>query len=260
MPERSLDAIRMGAGTALATGAALAALVEERLPLMVQTGQPPEPMRLIGPAMLARGAGTVQAIGKLAPLDREADAGVLLRVLLEHMITFAWLAADEENKRFALWLKGDSKQRLKMHNDLPSELDELLPAPLKALFDGIVGGVDGELPDLRALAQCADADWGPRLPGVLQPGVEWASFLGLYRIVYRYLSGFTHAGLLSLNAVIKRGTVGGDIVAMETHDGERSAVGLAPLVFGLGLYVSSEAQGWPERQTIDAIFNEAAAV
>ncbi|HST55230.1 MAG TPA: DUF5677 domain-containing protein [Solirubrobacteraceae bacterium] len=123
MPEQSLDTIRLSRGTALAMGSALSALVEERLPLMVQTGQPPEPMRLIGPAMLARGAGTVQAIGKPAPLNREADAGVLLRVLLEHMITFAWLAADEDNKRFALWLKGDSRQRLKMHNDLPSELD-----------------------------------------------------------------------------------------------------------------------------------------
>lgn len=65
---------------------------------------------------------------------------------------------------------------------------------------------------------------------------------------------------LAEKSSIKRGTVGGDIVAMETHDGERSAVGLAPLVFGLGLYVSSEAQGWPEKHTIDAIFNEAAAV
>jgi hypothetical protein len=229
MPEQSLDTIRISRGTAQATGAALAALVEERLPLMVQTKKPTEPMRLIGPAMLARGAGTVQAIGKLAPLNREADAGVLLRLLLEHMITFAWLAADKGNKRFALWLKGDSKQRLKMHNDLPSELDELLPAPLKALFGGIVGVVDGELPHLRARAQYADADWGPRLRGVLQPSIEWASFLGLYRIVYRYLSGFTHAGLLSLSPVIKRGKVGGDIVAMETHDGERSAVALAPL-------------------------------
>jgi hypothetical protein len=66
-------------------------------------------------------------------------------------------------------------------------------------------------------------------------------------------------GLLSLNAVIKQGTVGGDIVAMETRDGERSAVGFAPLVFGLGLYVSAEAQGWPERQAIDAINAAAAA-
>jgi hypothetical protein len=35
---------------------------------------------------------------------------------------------------------------------------------------------------------------------------------------------------------------------------------MAPLVLGLGLYVASEAQGWPERQAIEAIFNEAAAV
>jgi hypothetical protein len=34
---------------------------------------------------------------------------------------------------------------------------------------------------------------------------------------------------------------------------------MAPLVLGLGLYVSSEAQGWPERQAIDAIFDGAAA-
>jgi hypothetical protein len=87
MPERSLDTIRMSTDTALATGAALAALVEERLPLMVQTGRPVEPVRLIGPAMLARGAGTLRAIVELAPLNRDADAGVLLRVLLEHMIT-----------------------------------------------------------------------------------------------------------------------------------------------------------------------------
>lgn len=72
MPEQSLHTIRMSRGTALAMGTALAALVEERLPLMVQTSEPAKPMRLIGPAMLARGAGTVQAIGKLAPLDREA--------------------------------------------------------------------------------------------------------------------------------------------------------------------------------------------
>jgi hypothetical protein len=258
MPDQSLDKIHMSTDTALAAGAALAALVEERLPLTVKTSQPPQPMRVIGPAMLARGAGTVQAIGKLAPLNRDADAGVLLRVLLEHMITFAWLAADEDDKRFALWLKSDSKRRLTMHNDLPSELDDLLPPPLKALFERIVDRVGGQLPNLRLRAQCADADWAPRLPGVLQPGIEWASYLGLYRTVYRYLSGFTHAGDLSLNAVIKRGEEGEDIVAMETWESESSAVVIAPFVLGLGLYVASEAQDWPDRQAIDATFNEAA--
>jgi hypothetical protein len=67
MPERSLDAIRMGAGTALAMGAALAALVEERLPLMVQTGQPPDPMRLIG-------ASDARARRRHGPSDRKARA------------------------------------------------------------------------------------------------------------------------------------------------------------------------------------------
>ncbi len=86
------------------------------------------------------------------------------------------------------------------------------------------------------------------------------SVLGLYRIVYRYLSGFIHAGLLSLNAVIKRGTVGGDIVAMEDPRWRAFGGRVGAARFRLGLYVSSEAQGWPERQTIDAILNEAAAI
>jgi Family of unknown function (DUF5677) len=259
MAHEPLPAMRMSTTAALVAGGSLAALVEKQLPLMVQLGHPPEPMRLIGPAMLARGAGTVQAIGELAPLDRAADAAVLVRVLLEHVITFAWLAADEDHQRYGRWLKGDSKQRLTMHDDLPDIHGELLAAPQHATFSDVVERVDGELPNLRARAQRADADWAPRLPSVLQPGSDSACFLGLYRVVYRYFSAFTHAGLISLKPVIKSATIGADIVTMETSSAQ-SVVSMAALLLGLGLYVSSEAQGWPESTAIDAIFAEAAHI
>jgi hypothetical protein len=45
---------------------------------------------------------------------------------------------------------------------------------------------------------------------------------------------------------------------MEARTGERSAIGMAPLVLGLGLYVSSETQGWLEKDEVDAIFAAAA--
>jgi hypothetical protein len=248
----------MSHSAALHASESLTALVEERLPMYVIGEEPPDPMRLIGPAMLARGAGTVQAITALAPLDREADAGVLLRVLLEHMITLAWLSADPDRQRFILWFKDDSQKRLTMHNDTPESLGGLLPPGMQALFSGVVARVEGKLPDLRTRAQQADADWVSRLPGVMHPGNDWGSFLGLYQIVFRYTSAFTHAGLLGLSAVTRR-TATGDVVEMETRQGIRSAVRFAPLAFGLGLYVSSVAQGWPSREALDAIFNKAAA-
>jgi hypothetical protein len=238
---------------------ALTGLVEERLPLQVEGGGgPPEPMRVIGPAMLARGAGTVQALAALAPLDREADAGVLLRVLLEHVITFAWLSADPDHQRFLLWLKEDGRQRLAMHNDLPSSVGALLSPEMHAFFSGIKERVDGAFPNVRERAAQADGDWASRLPGVMRPGNDWGSFLGLYQVVFRSMSAFTHAGPLSLNAVMRR-TGSGDVVEMETRQGVRSAVRFAPMAFGLGLYVSSVAQGWPSREALDAIYAEMAA-
>jgi Family of unknown function (DUF5677) len=241
---------------ALRASEALTALVEDRLPLQPSVGEPPDVMGLIAPALLARGAGTVQAITALAPLDREADAGVLLRVLLEHMITLAWLSADPESRRFFLWFKDDSKKRLTMHNDAPESLGGILPPSLQAFFNDVVARVEEQLPDLRTRAEQADADWVSRLPGVMHPGNDWGSFLGLYQIVFRYTSAFTHAGLLGLSAVIRRPPAG-DVVEMETRQGVRSAVRFAPLAFGPGLYVSSVAQGWPNRAALDAIFAEA---
>jgi len=75
-----------------------------------------EPLRLAGSAMVARGAGTLEAIAKLAPLGLAADSLVLLHVLFEHVVVSAWLAADPD-RNLGLWLKREGGQRLAMHND-----------------------------------------------------------------------------------------------------------------------------------------------
>lgn len=240
---------------AVTAGAALVALVEARLPLKVAPLGAPEPMRVYGPAMLARAAGTVQAINRLAPLRRSADIGVLVRVLLEHVITFAWLAADNDNERFGLWMKGDSKHRLTMHYDQPGFVGELLPPEHLKFYEGIAKGIDGALPSLRDRAQRADLDWAPRIPHAVKPDTEWACFVGLYRIVYRYLSGFTHATAFSLDPVLITSAGGADIIAMESDSGD-SAIALAPTLLGLGLYVACETMGWPARNEIDTVIHQ----
>jgi hypothetical protein len=59
---------------ALAATDRLLVIVGERLPLNVERAHE-EPMRLIGPALLVRGACTLEAIGKLADLERRAEPG-----------------------------------------------------------------------------------------------------------------------------------------------------------------------------------------
>lgn len=240
------------------TGEELVELVESRLPLLVSKEPPHDPMRLVRPALLARGAGTLRAINRLASLRRETDAGVLLRVLLEAMITVAWLSCDQDSRRFALWVKHDSAARLAMHNDLPADLPPLLPPEMHAFHSGVVDRVKGKLPDLRTRATEADADWAPRLPGVLKPGNDWTSFLGLYRVVVRLMNAYTHPGSLGLNSVLKS-TPAGDVVEMERVSEVPSALTLAAPALGLGLYVSSVAEGWPEKSTLEAIMHGASA-
>lgn len=244
--------VRLSDANAIQAGEELVALVEEKLPYKPVRADT-DPMRLIGPALLTRAAGTVQAIARLASLRREADAGVLLRVPLEHIVMFAWLSADSGNERFLLWFKHDTRRRLAIHRDAPVGID-ILPPEMQVFFEGVMNRVDGKLPETRTCAREADEFWTPRLAGVMSPENSWGSFLGQYQIVFRYMSAFTHPNLMGLSAVIKR-TPAGDIVEMETKDGARSAVGMGTLTFGLGLYVASVAQGWPTRELLDAIFD-----
>jgi hypothetical protein len=244
--------IRLSDANAIEAGEELVALLDAQLPYRPVAADK-DPMQLIGPALLTRAAGTVQAIARLAGLRRQADAGVLLRVLLEHVVMFAWLSAGPGNERFLLWFKNDTHRRLTMHRDAPVGID-ILPPAMKALFEGVMSRVDGKLPDTRTCAREADEYWTSRLPGVMSPENSWGSFLGLYQIVFRYMSSFTHPNLMGLSAVIRR-TPEGEVVDMETSDGARSAVAMGTLTFGLGLYVSSVGQGWPSRGSLNDVFD-----
>ncbi len=53
----------------------------------------------------------------LEPRGRAVDAGTLLRSLYEHLVHFAWLAADPSTARIQEWHKHDLQMRLKADND-----------------------------------------------------------------------------------------------------------------------------------------------
>src|SRR5262245_2860974 len=72
----------------------LAALVESRLPSEHTATDDHNAWPLIAEALLSRMTTTLRHIMQLAPLQRGVDAGILLRSLFEHLVHFAWLAAD----------------------------------------------------------------------------------------------------------------------------------------------------------------------
>jgi hypothetical protein len=102
---------------AVARGRALTALVRPYLPVDVLVDGPADAWPLVGPALIARATGSLEAILALVPLGREADADTLLRSLYEHVTTFAWLAGEPGEERMRRWLKSDCEARLRADED-----------------------------------------------------------------------------------------------------------------------------------------------
>lgn len=101
-----------GNGVAAQRAAALALLVEARLPIEVATTGPCDAWALVGPALFAHATRTMRSIFVLEPRGAHNDAGRLLRSLYDHVVTFAWLAVDPPT-RLVLWRLEDLAQRLK---------------------------------------------------------------------------------------------------------------------------------------------------
>jgi thioredoxin reductase len=81
----------------------LTALVRPYLPVDVLVHGPAGAWPLVGPALIARATGSLEAILALVPLRREADADTLLRSLYEHVTTLleAVTLANGERLQFS---------------------------------------------------------------------------------------------------------------------------------------------------------------
>lgn len=100
-------------------GRDLIELLSPHLPLEVSRVEgPADALALVGPCLLARQVGALEAVFALRPLDREADALILLRSLYEHAVTFAWLAIEPGAERQGEFRKSDLISRLELDKDM----------------------------------------------------------------------------------------------------------------------------------------------
>ena len=159
---------------------ALACLVEERLPLECDVTGDHDSWPLIGAALLSRATSTLRHVFDARRGGQVVDAATLSRSLYEHMLHFAWLAADPSAARLQEWRKADLAQRLKADNDARTVgvqlLDDEDRAHLQAQVD-VMTGNDLVLPNL---AIAADKHWAGKLPA-MGSHQQVKSFKGLYR-------------------------------------------------------------------------------
>lgn len=231
-------------------------LVRARLPLDVTVHGPPDAWPLVGPALISRATGTLEAIFALHPLDREADANTLLRSLYEHVTTFAWLAADPGEERMRRWLKSDCRARLRMDDDCKKVGVPILDPDKRNEFETTVAALPNEMPDLLARAEAADNYWTGKITGLL--GADTAmSFRGLYAFAYRRYSAIAHPSNLGLNPVTASLDGGRTRVEIETRRPDmRGPFGLARAIYALGLYIAAVTLAWPTKGDIDTALSD----
>lgn len=208
--------------------------------------------------MLSRMTTTLRHIMYLAPLGRAVDAGILLRSLYEHLVHFAWLAADPSGARVEEWRKDDLRQRLKADNDIRARGGQLFTDEAHAALKRQVDAMTGERLVLIELAEAADEVWAERLEDIGQePSTGLKSFRGLYAIVYRNYSAGAHPSYRGLNAVVEDITATRKRVVLEPpYEGPAGPYGMATVLYSVALHVAHFSLGWPELDEIEAAFRD----
>lgn len=212
---------------------------------------------MLGTALLARMSGTMKSIMDQAPSGRSSDTKTLLRSLYEHVVHFAWLAADPSAERVEEWRKGDLVARLKADKDNRDHGVPLLRVEERERMQREVGELRGDPLKLIDLAVAANKAWAGKFPGLESDNSPY-SFSGAYATLYRYTSSTSHPSWLGTYPVVTDLSDTRRRVHLE-EDGEPGSldpVGLATSLLGFALFIAGDALGWPRCQHVLDAFHQ----
>jgi len=198
-------------------------------------------------ACLARAHYALDSIFLLK--DREADQAALVRVLYEHVVTFAWLLLDPPVHYLQL-LSWEHGERQKMRADLAAFATAAGPTEAQITLLMRTDGFDPTVVAARATpdrALAADKHWSAIVP-------EWP-----FRMRHGYASVFrphsvnvhpTLMGLMAFSSPDQSARAGKPTRLLSLR---LDAEGVA--LFGDALVVASQALNWPpEEAAITAVF------
>jgi len=208
---------------------------------------------LVATAMVSRMIGTMNAILTLHPGELEADTGADVRRLFEQAVYLAWLAAEPSVERIQRWRRADFKSRLAADSDARAHGVQLFTDEQRVDLEAQVAKLQGDRIVFEKVAEEADRHWAGKLPGMGGEG-EVKSWRGLYAIVYRNYSGFTHPTYRGLNPVVVDLSPTRRQVRLEAPYEGSGPYGMATVIFGLSLLILADALGWPNADDVVAIF------
>jgi hypothetical protein len=178
------------------------------------------------------------------------DAGILLRSLYEHLVHFAWLAADPSDERIGERIKDDLRLRLIADNDARAHGEWLYSD--RAAKERQVEAMRGNRLVLADLAPAADKAWQGKLDAVGHTPKTKLFFRGLYAFVYRsYGVAGAHPSHRGLNPVVEDITPTLKRVVLEGPPQGRGPYGLATVIYSLPLYVAAGSIGWPTEDDVE---------
>jgi hypothetical protein len=229
-------------------------LVRPHLPIEVAVHGSADAWQLVGPGLIARQVGSLEALMALRPMDRQADAFVLLRTLYEHAVTFAWIAADPGIDRHRRFLKSDAASRIAADDDARKVGVPLLEPEGREEFEDQLRDLPKAMPDLLQRAEAADDHWLGTVPGLEGSG-DASSYRGLYAVAYRHHSAIAHPSLQGLNFVTIDLPAGVKRVQFEERDPEMNGpYGLGVILLAFSLYIANVSLGWPDNDAVSAAF------
>lgn len=202
---------------------------------------------IAGPAFVLRCASLFGSTMALAAAGRMTDAGLPLRSLFEHTVTFAWIAVDAA-AHFPRWLQHDYRSMKAADVDAERTLGQgILTAQERAVLEGKLDSLVSGLPKVPDRASAADDYWGDRIRTVGLKGRH--SLRSQYIAYYRHLSAIEHPTLISLGQMaVPRPT---------TNLASVNFVTSAPALFATTLFITHGVFGWPDAAAVHAVFREA---
>ena len=234
-----------------AWGQGLVALVGQHLPKQIKgvQGIKIEQWPLVAPAYIAKACGTVESMYLLFDKLRTTDAIVLLRSLYENVLVFAWIDVDP-GENLPRWIKRVCERATKTDDDWRAIGYPILDAANRKYAEDKVSDTAVKFaPNNADMAKAVDRRWNNTFPGhpqITGKEIEFLTFSGLYRHVYRLGSQVVHQDSRGLSSFHTNDSSGFTSVHAERLDKHY----IYPWLFGnhvltLGLAIASVSLGWP---------------
>jgi Family of unknown function (DUF5677) len=229
----------------------ITALIKDRLPLQL----PPDDMwPPIAHGFLARAGTLLESVTLSVERGMPGEAQMLLRILIEHVAIFCWLAIDPE-PHIARWREWAEHRSYQVHKNASERfgIERLTPAeaakakkakqPMK--MHKLAGAVDKHWSKISP----AFRSYNPKDPDIL-------TFIGIYTAVYSKTSNLVHADTVSIERFMTMPLQGeATIHAREKRSENNDYPSFALAMMGFLLVAFEHHFSWPAPDVVKGITN-----